>query len=376
MVISNIIVYIMAVFFALGAIDRCLGNKFGLGAEFELGFNTMGRVALGIAGLICAAPAIARIIQPVVVPLYNLLGADAAMFSGSFLAPDSGGYAIAVELASDPSLAFFSGIIVAATMGAVVSFTIPLAYGMIEKRDTKYLATGILSGFIFDPLACFFGGLAMGLPAITAARNLVPVLIIALIIVAGLFFIPEIMIKAFRVFARFLLILVTIGLILAAVEKMTGLVIVEGLNPISDAFVIVGSIILILSGTLPCVYVMRKVFKRPLAWVGKKIGINDVSVISILVSTASIIPAFAAFKDMNIRGKVVLAAVTASMSNLLGAHFGFTSSIDQAMLTPMLFAKVLAGIFAVPTAIFFSQRLFGEEIRNEKREALAEAEQA
>ena len=36
--VSKIIMIIMAVFFALGALDRLIGNKFGMGAEFEKAF--------------------------------------------------------------------------------------------------------------------------------------------------------------------------------------------------------------------------------------------------------------------------------------------------------------------------------------------------
>ena len=37
MSINEIIVYLMVVFMALGAVDRILGNRFGLGEKFEEG---------------------------------------------------------------------------------------------------------------------------------------------------------------------------------------------------------------------------------------------------------------------------------------------------------------------------------------------------
>ena len=40
------IIGIMAVFAALGAIDRILGNRFGLGKEFEEGILAMGSLPL------------------------------------------------------------------------------------------------------------------------------------------------------------------------------------------------------------------------------------------------------------------------------------------------------------------------------------------
>ena len=366
MLISKIIMTVMALFFVLGAIDRLIGNKLGLGAEFQRGFGLMGQMALTILGLICIAPVVAQLIQPVAVPLYALLGADAAMFSGTFLAGDSGGYAIAAELAADPRLALFGGLIVASVMGAVISFTLPTAYGLIEKEDTKYFATGILSGFIFDPLACFFGGLAMGLPAATAALNLIPVVIVALAIVLGLYFIPTIIIKAFRLFARFLMLLVTIGLICGALTSMLDITIIPGMRPISDGFRTVGTITLVLGGALPFLFVLRRVLKRPLSFLGRKIGINDVAVIAMVFSLSTIVPVYVSFKDMNTRGKVVVAAFTASMSNMFGAHLGFIAATDPSIIAPMFVAKIIAGAFAIPTAIFFASRLFKDQIKKER----------
>lgn len=40
--INDIIVYIVIGFFCLGAIDKCLGNKWGMGTRFTEGFMTMG----------------------------------------------------------------------------------------------------------------------------------------------------------------------------------------------------------------------------------------------------------------------------------------------------------------------------------------------
>lgn len=91
MSINEIIVYIMVLFMALGALDRIIGNKFGLGEKFEEGILAMGSLALAMIGIICLAPVLANLLRPVVVPLYSLLGADPAMFAGTILANDMGG---------------------------------------------------------------------------------------------------------------------------------------------------------------------------------------------------------------------------------------------------------------------------------------------
>ena len=54
--INEIIVWILMICMVLGAIDRIIGNKFGLGKEFEEGFNAMGPLALAMLGIMCLAP--------------------------------------------------------------------------------------------------------------------------------------------------------------------------------------------------------------------------------------------------------------------------------------------------------------------------------
>ena len=86
MSINEIIIYIMVFFAVLGAIDKIIGNKFGLGEKFEEGIMALGSLALAMVGIICLAPVLAKVLNPVIVPVFNLLGADPAMFAGSILA--------------------------------------------------------------------------------------------------------------------------------------------------------------------------------------------------------------------------------------------------------------------------------------------------
>ena len=71
----EILIAVMAVFAVLGALDRILGNKFGLGQEFENGILAMGSLALAMVGIIALAPVLANVLKPVVVPVYTFLGA-------------------------------------------------------------------------------------------------------------------------------------------------------------------------------------------------------------------------------------------------------------------------------------------------------------
>ena len=361
MTVDKVIMIIMAVFFTIGAFDRVLGNKLKLGKEFEKGFNLITPIALNILGLICIAPVLASIIGPAIIPFYSLIGVDPAMFSGTIFAPDAGGFAFASELSDNQKLVEFSGLIVAATIGSVISFTIPCAYAFIDKEETKYLATGLLSGLIFDPVACFFGGLIMGIPAKVVAINLIPVFAFAILIVIGLYFIPKIVFKAFRGFYYLLMVIMATGLVSGTLQQMLGITIIPGIRPLSEAFTILGNVIIVIVSAMTLFYILRKILKKPLIVISEKIGVNDITLVSIIISLTSLPPLFEEFKNMNNKGKILASACTASVSTMFGAHLAFTAAVAPAVIAPMLITKTIAGIFAIPTALFFYNKNFKDE---------------
>ena len=144
----EILIAIMAAFAVLGALDRIFGNRVGLGPEFENGILSLGSLALSMVGIISLAPVLAKLLRPVVVPVYRVLGADPAMFAGTILANDMGGAPLAQELAGSPEAAKLGGLLVGAMLGATVVFTIPVALGILDPEDRPALAKGVLSGIV------------------------------------------------------------------------------------------------------------------------------------------------------------------------------------------------------------------------------------
>lgn len=72
--INKVIIFIMMIFMIVGAIDKIRGNKLGYGEQFDEGFNAMGPLAAAMAGVVAAAPVLAIILKPIIVPIYTLLG--------------------------------------------------------------------------------------------------------------------------------------------------------------------------------------------------------------------------------------------------------------------------------------------------------------
>ncbi len=361
MSINEIIIYVMVAFMALGAIDKCLGNKFGLGEQFEEGIMAMGSLAVAMVGVICLAPVLADVLRPVVVPVFDMLGADPAMFAGSLLANDMGGAPLAMELAKDPQAGLFGGLIVGAMMGPTIVFIIPVALGIIEKEDQKFLATGILAGIITIPVGAFVGGLVAGFPVMMIIRNLVPIIIFAIVIALGLMKFENAMIKGFTYFGKGVVIIITLGLSAAIVEALTGVTIIPGMKPIHEGIAIVGDIAIVLAGAFPLVFVITKVFNKPLMALGKLLGMNDIAAAGLVASLANCIPMFGMMKDMDDRGKIINVAFCVSAAFVFGDHLGFTAGFNSDMITPMIVAKLVGGISAVLLAMVIASKTLKKE---------------
>ena len=355
--INEIIIYIMVLFMIIGGIDKCLGNKFGYGEKFEEGFMAMGSLALAMVGVISLAPVLAKVLRPIVEPVYTALGADSAMFATTLLANDMGGYPLAMELAKDPNAGLFAGLILGAMMGPTIVFTIPVALGIIEKEDRPFLAKGILAGIITIPLGCLAGGLVAGFDVVMILRNLVPIIIFAALICIGLWKIPNKMIKGFTIFGQGVVIVITIGLVAATVEALTGIVVIPGMAPIGEGIEIIGSIALVLAGAFPLVHFITKVFKKPLTKVGTHLGMNEIGAAGLVASLANNIPMFGMLKDMDENGKVINIAFAVSAAFVFGDHLGFTGGVNKSMIFPMIVGKLVGGI----TAIIVAKLLFARK---------------
>lgn len=183
--INSVIMFIMMIFMIVGAVDRIRGNKKGYGEKFEEGFNAMGALAIAMAGVVAAAPVLALLLQPIVGPVYRLLGADPSMFATTLLACDMAGL---------PRLGHAAGRKSGCRQlcrpdprhndGPDHRLHHSCRAFYHQAGDRPFLGAGILAGLITVPIGCIVGGLVMNLTpykmdVLTILRNLIPVIIIA-----------------------------------------------------------------------------------------------------------------------------------------------------------------------------------------------------
>ena len=337
---------VMAAGAVLGGVDRLRGNKWGFGDNFEAGFMMLGSMALSMAGMICLTPVLAQGLEQVIVPFYRLIGVDPAMF-GSLLAIDMGGYPLARDLAEDPLLGSYAGLVAASIFGCTIVFTIPIGMGMIPRADRPLFAQGIMLGLAAMPVGLVVGGLFCGLSPLACLHQNLPVLVLALLLLLGLWKIPDKLVRGFCLLAEGIRWLVTIGLVLAAVESMTGWSPLPGMAPIEEAMA-TGVVLL---GSLPAAELVRRLLVRPFAWLGERLGMKPQSLTAMLVGLVSALPTLSMFPDMDDRGKVAAGAFLVSGTSLLAAHMAFTISTEPQMLAAVIAAKLSGALAAVLLAL-------------------------
>ena len=370
--INSVIILIMMIFMLVGAIDKIRGNKLGYGEKFDEGFNAMGPLAASMAGVVAAAPVLAIILQPIIVPIYSLFGADATMFVTTLLACYMGGYPLAMQMAGNEAIGNFSGLILGTMMGPTLVFTIPVALSIIKKEDRPYLGAGIFAGMITIPIGCIVGGLVMNLTpykldVVTIIQNLIPVIIIAALIVVGLWVAPLKMINGFSKFGSGVTIVITIFTAIAVFEYQTGIkfpllnIMVEadadGVVPLENGLLTCGIISIVLIGAFPMVEWITRTFGGALEALGKKFGMNEQSSAGLVATLANNIAMFNIMGDMNPKGKLLNVAFAVSAAFVFGDHLGFTAGVNQDMILPMIIGKLVAGVTAFIVANALSGKL-------------------
>ena len=283
--IGTIVVYIIMACAIAGCLASVIKPESELGQQFVAGIDSIGPIFLPVAGIMAAAPYLTAFVSVVFGPAYSAVGADPAMAATTFIAVDMGGYQLADALAETRE-SWIMAMVTGYMAGATIVFSIPVALKMLEKRDRKYLALGVMSGLLAIPI-----GVLVASAIITVSHpmvrevvstnadatyqlalswgqigvNLIPLIIICVALAAGLKFKPDAMIKGFIVFGRVMESALKIVFVLVVVEYFTGVwstlfgsfgfdPIIADEEDIFRALEVSGAIGMMLCGAFPMVY--------------------------------------------------------------------------------------------------------------------------
>ena len=231
-----------------------------------------------------------------------------------------------------------------------------LAYGMLQPLLVVLAAALVLAGLLAIAPGAFAGGLAAGFPLGMLVRNLVPIVLFAVLIALGLWRWERAMIRGFLWFGRGVLAVITVGLAAAVFTELTGVTVIPGTAPLEGGVQTVAGIGFVLAGAFPLVFLLTKLLRRPLAALGRLLGMNGTAAAGLVASLANSIPMFGMVKDMDERGKIVNIAFAVPAAFVFGDHLGFTAGYDAAMLGPVIAAKLTGGVLAVLAALLFTRK--------------------
>lgn len=307
------------------------------------------------------------------------------MAATTFIAVDMGGYQLADALAATRE-GWIMAMVTGYMAGATIVFTIPVALKMLQKRDRKYLALGVMSGLLAIPIGVLVASaiIALSDPMIRdvvstnsdavyqlalswgqIGVNLIPLVIICVALALGLKFAPDAMIKGFTVFGRVLESALKIVFVLVVIEYFTGFFTMVfgsfGFDPIladdQDIFralEVAGAIGMMLCGAFPMVYLIKKYLARPLAKIGGVFGLSSDATAGLLAAAANVLAALAMVKDLKAKDKVIVMAFAVCCAFLFGDHLSFTANFQPTLIVPVLAGKFVAGVCAIAFAFLFA----------------------
>lgn len=383
--IGQIIIWIIMICAVLGVVGAIRDPEKGVGREFMVAFEQLGIIFIPFAGMLAAMPYIEKFILLVFGKLFQIIGADIAVAGALITAPDMGGYQLTNAL-SGSTETWIIAVFVSYLSGPIVSYSIPLGFSIIDKRDHKYFGLGIMAGILSIPFGVFASTLLLKLTN-TPVRdtisnntpsdyslmytwsqiwiNMLPIIVFCVILALMLRFMMDIMVKAFLIFGRGLEIAIKVVLVISIVEYFTGVFTLifgsYGFAPIiadqKDQFRALenaGYIVLMLSGAYPMIYLIKKYFGHALQVAGGKFGFSSIGSIGIFATWAEQLAMFGILKKMPPVDKVKVTAFSVCGSWLLGAHISFTANFQPNLLAIILAGKIIGACIAVLIAIKLS----------------------
>jgi len=352
----------MLIFSVLGAVDRIIGNKFGLGREFEKGFMLLGNMALSMIGMIIISPLIADLLSPVFGFMANTLHVDPSIIPASLFANDMGGASLSKEIALDEGIGMFNALVVSSMMGCTISFTIPYALGVVEENRHKDVLLGFLCGIVTIPLGCAVAGVFSDVPLLPFLINLLPLTLFSALISLGLVFCPSLCVKIFDVFGKAIKIIITVGLSLGIIRFLSGKEIIQGLATIEEGMDVCLNAAVVMTGAFPLMHIVSHAVSLPLKLAGNRIGISDSAALGFVSSLATSMTTFEMMNRMDEKGTVLNSAFAVSGAFTFAGHLAFTLAFDPDYILPMIVGKLFAGVTAVLLSVLIYRRMSGKRV--------------
>ena len=358
----NIFVALMLIFAAIGLLDKILGGKLGFAPDFDKGLTTMGGLALSTVGFYSIGVSYVQNHAEEIAGAAENMPFDPSLVLGCLLAPDMGALGVAQRLAATPQIAVFTGAMVAGGLGATIGYQLPVFLAALEKGEIPELMRGFIFGLITLPAGLAVGGCMLGLPPADMFFNMIPVLAVCIVLIAAFSIYPGCTMK----------ILILLGnLIRIASFILFGIAVFSVFMPeyafveselVSEMLYMVLRMVIVACGGLVLSHIALDRLRGPIEKAGRMLGVNNESVIGLVLSCTQSLAMLPLFSRMDRRGKIINAAFSVAGAYVVGGQMAFVASlVPSSFLTAYIANKLIAGCLAVVVALVFHRRAVSKQ---------------
>jgi len=353
---SQILNLIFTFFAVLGGIDYVLDNRFGIGKEFERGLRCSANLVFCMVGFMTLAEWLGSVLTPLLGPALIKIGADPSLIAGLLLAIDSGGAVTAKQMALTEDAAILNGYFVSTMFGSAINGNITLSLLAVKPNRRKEVLLGLAMGIASIPVGCTVGGFMAGLDRKVIFGNMLPLTVLSLILVFSMVLAGDVLIKALKVFGKFMIVLTVAGVLIAALGELCGIEVLPSRMPFTEIMTTIGRIVLVLIGIFPLLGIVLKLLEKPLHQLAIRIHASDLDVKGLPVDLVNCFSTIDQLQDMTNLGILMNCAFGIGAGYALGDHFAYLTATAPWLCVPVLSAKVLAGLVSL-ALVFFLRKI-------------------
>lgn len=344
----NPIVIIMLIFALIGFIDKVFDLNLGLAYAFDDGFSTMLTMMYAIVGICSVGVTFIESHLDAIYAAASFLPFDPGLLIGILLAPDMGGFSICEKISGHPILIPLNGIILSSLLGQTLSFQLPIFTSALETDEFKIAMKGFIVGMIAIPTGFIAGGLLLKTPGNIFIEELLPLILICGIIVFGLFRFTDATVRIFELLAKIIQYIMYILFFLAILGVFFPTFAYADLTLVEECTLTAVKSSIVVCGSLVLSRIIIKIFSTPINRLAKLLGVNETSVVCLLLSCATSLAFIPLFSKMDTKGKLLNSAFAVSGSFVIGGQFGYVSNItDSYSTTVFIISKLICGLCSV-----------------------------
>lgn len=344
----NVFTGIMLVFALLGFADKAFSLKWGLSESFDKGLMTMGTMVVPIVGICSVGTEFIERHAEGIISATQGMPFDPSMIVGAILAPDLGGYFISKPMAATPEILIINGVVLGTLLGQAICFQLPVFLATIDRQDRSTILRGFLVGICMIPFGMLAAEAILRMNFVTFLGQFIPILIICALVAWGLYKIPDGMVKGFSVIGRIIQIFTYLLFGLAILGIFIPKIAMASDESVFTALTILVKSAIIISGCLVLTELIMKLFRPQLKKLANKMGVNEISVVCMLMNCATSLAILPLFPRMDEKGKLLNAAFSISGAYILGGSMAFVSAVSTGYVVMIfLVAKAVSGVLSM-----------------------------